>query len=40
MEETGVKKLIFISSIEIYDTPLKPILKPYRMAEEEAKPKT
>lgn len=32
MEETGVKKLIFISSIRIYDTPLKPVLKPYRKA--------
>jgi len=26
MDETGVKKLIFISSISIYDVPLKPIL--------------
>jgi uncharacterized protein YbjT (DUF2867 family) len=32
MDETGVKKLIFISSIGIYDIPLKPILKPYRKA--------
>jgi uncharacterized protein YbjT (DUF2867 family) len=32
MTETGVKKLLFISSIEIYDTPLKPVLKPYRKA--------
>jgi uncharacterized protein YbjT (DUF2867 family) len=32
MAETGVKKIIFISSIGIYDTPLKPILKPYRKA--------
>jgi len=32
MTETGVKKVIFISSIEIYDTPLKPVLKPYRKA--------
>jgi uncharacterized protein YbjT (DUF2867 family) len=32
MEETGVKKIIFISSIGIYDTPLKPVLKPYRNA--------
>jgi uncharacterized protein YbjT (DUF2867 family) len=32
MNETGVKKLIFISSIGIYDTPLKPVLKPYRKA--------
>ena len=32
MNETGVKKLIFISSIGIYDVPLKPVLKPYRKA--------
>jgi uncharacterized protein YbjT (DUF2867 family) len=32
MEETGVKKLIFISSIGIYDVPLRPVLKPYRKA--------
>jgi uncharacterized protein YbjT (DUF2867 family) len=32
MDETGVKRLIFISSIGIYDTPLRPVLKPYRMA--------
>lgn len=32
MSETSVKKIIFISSIEIYDVPLKPILKPYRKA--------
>jgi uncharacterized protein YbjT (DUF2867 family) len=32
MEETGVKRLIFISSIGIYDVPLKSILKPYRKA--------
>ena len=32
MEETGVKKIIFISSIGIYDAPLKPVLKPYRKA--------
>ena len=32
MEETGVKKIIFISSIGIYDVPLKPVLKPYRKA--------
>jgi uncharacterized protein YbjT (DUF2867 family) len=32
MKETGVKKLIFISSISIYDAPLKPVLKPYRKA--------
>lgn len=32
MEETAVKKIIFISSIGIYDVPLKPALKPYRKA--------
>jgi uncharacterized protein YbjT (DUF2867 family) len=32
MAETGVKKLIFISSIGIYDVPLRPVLKPYRKA--------
>lgn len=32
MNETGVKRLIFISSIEIYNTPLKSVLKPYRAA--------
>jgi uncharacterized protein YbjT (DUF2867 family) len=32
MDETGVKKLIFISSIGIYDNPLRQILKPYRKA--------
>lgn len=32
MEETGVKKLIFISSIGIYDVPLRPVLEPYRKA--------
>jgi len=32
MEETGVKKLIFICSIGIYDVPLKPVLLPYRKA--------
>ena len=32
MDETGVKKLIFISSIGIYDLPLRPVLKPYRKA--------
>ncbi len=32
MEETGVKKLLFISSIGIYDVSLKPVLKPYRKA--------
>ena len=30
MEETGVKRIIAVSSIGIYETPLKPILKPYR----------
>ena len=32
MGEKGVKKLIFISSIGIYDSPLKSVLKPYRKA--------
>jgi len=32
MEETGVKNLIFISSIGICDVPLRPVLKPYRKA--------
>jgi nucleoside-diphosphate-sugar epimerase len=32
MKETGVKKIIFISSIGIYDIPLRPILKSYRKA--------
>jgi uncharacterized protein YbjT (DUF2867 family) len=32
MDETRVKKLIFISSIDIYDVPLRPVLKPYRKA--------
>jgi uncharacterized protein YbjT (DUF2867 family) len=32
MDETGVKRLIFISSIGIYDAPLRPVLKPYRKA--------
>lgn len=30
MQETGVKRIIAISSIGIYQTPLKSILKPYR----------
>ena len=30
MNETGVKRIIAISSIGIYDTSLKPVLKPYR----------
>jgi uncharacterized protein YbjT (DUF2867 family) len=32
MNETGVKRLIFISSIGIYDSPVKPVLEPYRRA--------
>jgi uncharacterized protein YbjT (DUF2867 family) len=32
MDEAGVKKLVFISSIGIYDVPLRPVLKPYRKA--------
>ena len=32
MNESGIKKIIFISSIGIYDTPLRPVLKPYRAA--------
>jgi uncharacterized protein YbjT (DUF2867 family) len=32
MKETGVKKLIFISSIEIYNEPIRAALKPYRAA--------
>jgi uncharacterized protein YbjT (DUF2867 family) len=32
MKETGVKRIILISSIGIYDTPLKPVLIPYRKA--------
>ena len=30
MKENGVKRLIFISSIGIYEHPLKSVLKPYR----------
>ncbi|MEJ5145336.1 NAD(P)H-binding protein [Sphingobacterium sp. MYb388] len=30
MRETGVKRIIAISSIGIYETPLKPVLVPYR----------
>jgi uncharacterized protein YbjT (DUF2867 family) len=30
MKETGVKRVIAISSIGIYETPVKPVLKPYR----------
>jgi uncharacterized protein YbjT (DUF2867 family) len=32
MDETRVRKLIFISSIGIYDVPLRHVLKPYRKA--------
>jgi uncharacterized protein YbjT (DUF2867 family) len=32
MHETGVKQLIFISSIEIYNEPVRAALKPYRAA--------
>jgi uncharacterized protein YbjT (DUF2867 family) len=32
MGEAGVEKLIFISSIGIYDVPLRAVLKPYRRA--------
>ncbi|MGE5457410.1 MAG: NAD(P)H-binding protein [Methanococcaceae archaeon] len=32
MKETGVKRVIFISSIGIYDTPVKSVLQPYRKA--------
>jgi uncharacterized protein YbjT (DUF2867 family) len=32
MGERGVKRLIFISSIGIYEHPVKPMLKPYREA--------
>jgi uncharacterized protein YbjT (DUF2867 family) len=32
MQETGVKRLVFISSIGIYEVPLRPVLKPYRRA--------
>ena len=30
MQESGVKRIIAISSIGIYETPLKPVLVPYR----------
>lgn len=30
MQETGVKRIIAISSIGIYNMPLKPVLAPYR----------
>jgi uncharacterized protein YbjT (DUF2867 family) len=32
MNEKGVKRLIFIGSIGIYEHPLKPMLRPYRKA--------
>jgi uncharacterized protein YbjT (DUF2867 family) len=32
MGDNGVKRLIFISSIGIYDEPVRPVLKPYRRA--------
>lgn len=32
MSETGVKQLIFITSIGIYQAPVKPVLVPYRRA--------
>src|SRR6201996_7592403 len=32
MRETGVRRVILISSIGIYDHPLRPVLKPYRAA--------
>jgi uncharacterized protein YbjT (DUF2867 family) len=32
MTETGVQQVIFISSIGIYEQPLKAVLKPYRAA--------
>ena len=32
MRETGVKRIVFVSSIGIYDVPLKPVLQPYRKA--------
>lgn len=32
MKEQGVKRIILISSVGIYDTPLKPVLEPYRKA--------
>jgi uncharacterized protein YbjT (DUF2867 family) len=32
MKETGVKRLIFISSIGIYNSPVSSVLKPYRYA--------
>jgi len=35
MDENGVKKLIFICSIGIYDVPLRSVLVPYRKAADE-----
>ncbi|MDP4176579.1 MAG: NAD(P)H-binding protein [Bacteroidota bacterium] len=32
MKETGVKRIIFICSIGIYDDPVRSVLKPYRKA--------
>lgn len=32
MLETGVRRVILISSVGIYDTPLRSVLKPYRAA--------
>ena len=32
MKEKAVKKIIFISSIGIYNVPLNPVLQPYRKA--------
>ena len=32
MNNAGIKKLIFICSIGMYESPLKPVLKPYREA--------
>lgn len=35
MNETGVKRIIAISSIGIYKTPLRPVLQPYRKLADE-----
>jgi uncharacterized protein YbjT (DUF2867 family) len=32
MDDAGVKRLVFISSIGIYDDPVRPVLRPYRKA--------
>jgi uncharacterized protein YbjT (DUF2867 family) len=32
MDEAGVKRLVFISSIGIYDDPVRSVLRPYRKA--------